>query len=88
MIKRENDGKGERGETEKEERPTSLAFFFHLLPHGFSLDICLAFARLCFLLSRTITENPLGVLLEMLGRGVPPGSQYPDLITIPDSRPK
>ena len=65
MIKRENNGTGER-ETKKEERPTSLAFSFHLLPHGFSLDICLAFARLCFLLSRTINENHRGVLLKCL----------------------
>ena len=65
MIKRENNGTGER-ETKKEERPTSLAFSFHLLPHGFSLDICLAFARLCFSLSRTINENHRGVLLKCL----------------------
>ena len=69
------------GETKKEERPTSRAFSFHLLPHGFSLDICLAFARLFFLLSRTINENHRGVLLEMLGRDVLPVSQYPDLIS-------
>ena len=58
----------ERGdsETNKEERPTSLAF---------------SFSRLCFLLSRTIKENPRGVLLEMLAGGVPPGSQNPDLIS-------
>ena len=66
MIKRENDGTGERGETKKEERPTSLAF---------------SFSRLCFLLSRTIKENPRGVLLEMLAGSVPPGSQNPDLIS-------
>ena len=65
MIKRENNGTGER-ETKKEERPTSLAFSFHLLPHGFSLDICLAFPRLCFSLSRTINENHRGVLLKCL----------------------
>ena len=47
----------------------------------FSLDICLAFKRLCFLLSRTINENPRRVLQEMLAGGLPPGSQNPDLIS-------
>ena len=76
-----NDWRGEREETKKEDRPTSLAFSFHPLPTVFSLDICLAFARLCFLLSRTINENPREVLLEMLAGVVPPGSKNPDLIS-------
>ena len=67
---------------DEEGRETDLSgFFLSPPPHGFSLDICLAFARLCFLLSLTINKNHRGVLLEMLGRGVLPGSQYPDLIS-------
>ena len=66
---------------DEEGRETDLSgFFLSPPPHGFSLDICLAFAPL-YLLSRTINENHRGVLLEMLGRGVLPGSQYPDLIS-------
>ena len=81
MIKRENDGTGKRvRRRRKSDRPLSL-FPFTPFPTVFSLDICLAFARLCLLLSRTINENPRGVLLEMLAGGVPPGSQNPDLIS-------
>ena len=81
MIKRENDGTGKRvRRRRKSDRPLSL-FPFTPFPTVFSLDICLAFARLCPLLSRTINENPRGVLLEMLAGGVPPGSQNPDLIS-------
>ena len=73
----------DRGEGRDEEgRETDLSgFFLSPTPTAFSLDICLALARLGFLLSRTINEKPRGVLLEMLSGGVPPGSQNHDLIS-------
>ena len=49
------------GERRRTKRDRLLWLFpFTPSPTVFSLDICLAFARLCFLLSRTINENPRG----------------------------
>ena len=56
-------------------------FPFTPSPTVFSLDICLAFKRLCFLLSRTINENPRAGTPGNAWWGVPPVSPNPDLIS-------